>query len=192
MNYYYLVASLPSLQLSAEPPMTMAALRALCEEQLTQSDLRELDALLSGDGVALTRSRFGARCAARMQSIRVACAIARAERRSRDASVLPSDEGASDSGLQSEVRDAFAAANPMERERRLDAIRWRFLEREAEQEPFAAAAVFSYALRLRILLSWVARTAEAGNAALDGQKQRMLVGFDNLEFTMDAATETGA
>lgn len=186
MNYYYLVASLPSQQLFAEPPMTMEALATLCAEQLSASDQRELAAVLAGSG----RSAFGARHAAFEGGLRLCVAKARAERRSRDASELPEDSG--DLALQQAVRDAFSAKDPMERERRFDAMRWRWLEQEAERDPFAPAAVFSYALRLSIGHAWSRRTADAGRNELSSQRERMLSGFDRLEFTMDAAAEAGA
>lgn len=186
MNYYYLVASLPSQQLFAEPPMTMDTLRALCAEQLSASDLRELDAVLAGAG----RGAFGSRHTAFEGELRLCVAKVRAERRSRDASALPADSG--DLALQQSVRDAFSARDPMERERRFDAMRWRWLEQEAERDPFAPAAVFSYAARLAIGLAWSRRTAEAGRNELSSQRERMLSGFDRLEFTMDAAAEAGA
>ncbi len=186
MNYYYLVASLPSQQLFAEPPMTPEALAALCVEQLSAADLRELDAVLAARG----SSAFGARHAGYERELRSCIAQVRAERRRRDAAELAMETG--DLGLQQSVRDAFAAKDPMERERRLDAMRWRWLEQEAERDAFAPAAVFSYALRLAIGQVWSRRTADAGRKELSAQRERMLSGFDRLEFTMDAAAEAGA
>ena len=66
------------------------------------------------------------------------------------------------------------------------------LRGRAGHDPFAPAAVFSYGLRLAIVSAWRARTADVGRARLAAQRERMLAGFDRLEFTMDAATETGA
>ncbi len=188
MNYYYLVASLPSLRLSAETAMTSEAFLALADEQLSAADRRELDAVLAGRG----SSSFGRRHAAFEQGLVLQIAKARAERRSRDASGLPEGGAGDELSMQQAVRDAFAAADPLERERRFDALRWRWLEDEAQRDPFAPAAVFSYALRLVILSAWRARTADVGRAQLAAQRERMLAGFDRLEFTMDAATETGA
>lgn len=188
MNYYYLVASLPSLRLAAESTMTTEAFLGLADEQLSATDRRELDAVLAGRG----ESPFGRRHAAFERGLVLHIAKARAERRSRDASELPDGGAGDDLAMQQAVRDAFAAADPLDRERRFDALRWRWLEDEAQRDPFAPAAVFSYALRLAIVCAWRARTADVGRAQLGAQRERMLAGFDRLEFTMDAATETGA
>jgi Protein of unknown function (DUF2764) len=188
MNYYYLVASLPSLQLSAEPPMTRDEFRARAAEQLTAADLRELDALFAGDG----RSSFGRAFVRREAALRHALALRRAEVRGRDAESLRESGMEPDLALAAHVADAFAAADPLERERRIDAMRWRWLEEQQERDPFAPTAVFSYALRLDLAQRWSARTEAMGRKDLAEQKARMLSGFDNLEFTMDAATETGA
>ena len=194
MNYYYLVASLPSLQLSAEPPMTIEEFRARAHEQLTASDLRELNALLLGSGSSASEgsSAFGRAFVRREAALLHAVALRRAERRARDAESLRAAGVDVDMSMQAGVNDAFAAADPLERERRIDAMRWRWLEEQQERDPFAPTAVFSYALRLLLLHRWSERTVEKGLQDLSAQKARMLAGFDNLEFTMDAATETGA
>ena len=187
MNYYYLVASLPSLRLAAESTMTREAFLTLADEQLSAADRRELDAVLAGRG----SSAFGRRHAAFERSLVHSVGKARAERRGRDMRELPADLD-DDMSMQQAVRDAFAAADPLDRERRFDAMRWRWLEDEAQRDPFSSSAVFSYALRLGILSAWRVRTADVGRAELAAQRERMLAGFDRLEFTMDAATETGA
>jgi len=187
MNYYYLVASLPSLRLTAESTMTREAFLTLADEQLSAADRRELDAVLAGRG----SSAFGRRHATFERSLVLHVGKARAERRGRGTDELPPDID-DDMSMQQAVRDAFAAADPLDRERRFDAMRWRWLEDEAQRDPFASAAVFSYALRLWILSAWRVRTADVGRAELAAQRERMLAGFDRLEFTMDAATETGA
>ena len=188
MNYYYLVASLPSLHLSAEPPMTCDEFRARASEQLTAADLRELDALLAGEG----SSSFGRAFVRREAALRHTLALRRAQVRGRDSQSLRDSGMEPDSELAGLVADAFAAADPLERERRIDAMRWRWLEAQQERDWFSPAAVFSYALRLDIAHRWRSRTEALGRKDLAEQKARMLSGFDNLEFTMDAATETGA
>ena len=124
--------------------------------------------------------------------MRHALALRRAEVRGRDAESLRESGMEPDLALAAHVADAFAAADPLERERRIDAMRWRWLEEQQERDPFAPTAVFSYALRLDLAQRWSARTEAMGRKDLAEQRARMLSGFDNLEFTMDAATETGA
>jgi altronate hydrolase len=106
MNYYYLVASLPSLQLSAEPPMTCDEFRARAAEQLTAADLRELDALLAGEG----SSSFGRAFVRREAALRHALALRRAEVRGRDSQSLRDSGMEPDSELAGLVADRLVDA----------------------------------------------------------------------------------
>lgn len=188
MNYYYLLASLPSLQLTAAPPIELEVLLQSSREQLTDKDFQELSAILAGGG----ESAFARRWRDFDERLRLLVARQRAERRSLDVSELPSESGAPDLSLQNQVLDAFAAEDPMERERRLDTLRWRWLENDSAFDPFAKAAVFSYALRFELVRTWHGRSTVRGRMALAAQREKLLAGFGGMEFTMDAATETGA
>lgn len=188
MNYYYLLASLPSLQPFAEPPIALDAFAAQADGELTAKDRRELEALRRGEG----ESAFAQRLRRFERRLALLVARVRAERRGFDASELPADEGVPDLELASRVLDAFAGEDPMDRQRRLDRIVWRWLEDEAAADPFGPVALYGYALRLDLLHRWDGRSSMRGHAALHEQREKLLAGFGGMEFTLDTSTEAGA
>ena len=188
MNYYYLLASLPSLQPFAEPPIAVDAFLLQAGAELSAGDRKELEALRAGGG----SSAFAGRHRAFLQRLAMLVARVRAERRGFDTSELPSDDGVPDLELQARVLDAFAGEDPMDRQRRLDRIVWRWLEAETAADPFGSVAVFAYALRLDRMHQWDQRSPMRGHAALHEQREKLLAGFGGTEFTMSTDTEAGA
>jgi len=63
---------------------------------------------------------------------------------------------------------ALPAGDRFESERRLDALRWGFLDEMAVKQPFGVEAVLAHAGRLAILERWAALTPELGRARLEG------------------------
>lgn len=166
MNYYYLVASLPTLSLEAPPPMSGAAFRRLCAEHLTPGDLAALDEL-DGPLAAAARRPFVAAWRRSEAALRAAAVRARAARLHRDpATELPTGIVG---GMEEEkaVSDAFSRNDPLERELALDRFRWRRIEELAGIAPFAGATLLAYALKLRLVERWAAMSAERGAGSLD-------------------------
>lgn len=182
MNHWYLVASLPSLTLGAEPPLTPAAFRVLCGEHLPEADLRELDAVL-GESEAPDRrgtSTFARTWREHTARIDDECAVLRAARLGVDAGPWRQDIGVPDATLAGAVRDAMAQPDPRSRELQLDTLRWRVLEELTQATPFGTPAVIAYALRLQIVARWAARTEPAGRQRLAGHLDGILAAFDRL------------
>jgi hypothetical protein len=178
VNHWYLVASLPSLALGGEPPLSPAAFRALCGEHLPDRDLRELDALLdpaAGDTAGSAFARTWQQFQLRVQD---ECAVQRAARLGIDAGPWRADVGVPDATLIGAVREAMQQPDPRSRELQLDTLRWRMLEDAARQEPFGQAAVLGYGLRLQIAARWAARTETAGRLRLAGHQDAMFAVFD--------------
>ena len=181
MNHWYLVASLPSLTLGAEPPMAASAFRALCGEHLPDRDLRELDAVLGSDPAAAGAftsafARAWRECTLRFQD---ECAVLRAARLGIDSSAWRTDIGVPDATLIAAVRDAMQQADPRSRELQLDTLRWRTLEDLARLSPFGLPAVLAYGLRLQLAARWAARTEAAGRERLARNLEAMFAVFDN-------------
>ena len=65
------------------------------------------------------------------------------------------------------MREAFAAENPLEREKMLDAARWRKLEELELGNLFNFNVLCAYKLKLELLLKWKARNAELSQKNLD-------------------------
>ena len=76
--------------------------------------------------------------------------------------------GQADFGLSSELdymKDLMQAAedtDPVEKERRIDAIRWNWLEEKTFFEPFDITALFAYVVRSEILERWALLDPELG------------------------------
>ncbi len=177
MNHWYLVASLPSLVLGAEPPLSLAAFRVLCGEHLPDDDLRELDAVLAGDAVT-TDCAFARAWRNTTLRIQDECAVLRAVRLGIDATPWRIDIGVPDATLIGAVRDAMQQPDPRSRELQLDTLRWRLLDDLARAEPFGLATVLAFGLRLQIAARWTARTEAAGQERLARHLDAMFATFD--------------
>jgi hypothetical protein len=161
-SYYYLIASLPGLPEEGAPPLAREPFLRLCAEQLHARDHAELEAVLAGGG----SSRFAARRAAFDLRLRNACARERARRRGLAAEPFLRPDRGIDLGLERAVAAAFAADDPLARERALERLRVADLRAAAYAEPFGLPAVLAYALELEMLQHRAERTGEAGRAAL--------------------------
>ena len=65
-------------------------------------------------------------------------------------------------GLDPQIDDALNAPNPLQREWRLDRIRWQILEEARFARPFAVDALAVYRLQLLLVEKWAAVDAAAG------------------------------
>ncbi len=165
MSRYYLMASLPMLTLGPAPAVSYAAFRAACGEQLGAGDVAELDAL--AEGVGQPASGFARRWEARETRLRNIVARSRAARRAIDPAPFLRPESGMDVALRQAVANAFARRTPAERELELDRIRWAALDELAGTSPFSIAAVFAYALKLKLCGKWAALDPESGRQAAD-------------------------
>ncbi len=184
MSYYYFGATLPTLSPTGTPPWTVAAFVDEADRQLLPADRRELALVLAGGG----SSAFARASRTQAQQLALAIARLRAERRGLDPTALD-DDGADDLQLRAAVAEAFAAPHPLERQRRLDGLQWRWFERATSDDPFGLAAVLAHGRMLQLAWQWHARTAVAGNEALAGQRQRLLAGFGEMQLTMTGAED---
>lgn len=173
-QHYYLLASLPSLSLGEPIPLPEQTLRTLVGEHLAPTDVREFDAILAGAGTG-PFARAWAAASAQLENARVR---ARAIRLGVDAEVAIRDVAVPDLALAAAVADACAAADPREREWRLDSLRLRQLDELTWDRRFATESVFAYGLRLRICARWAGREADVGQTNLRQHMQRILGAFD--------------
>lgn len=166
MNYYFLVASLPALDLEEEPPFAVETFHAMCAEHLSERDMAVLDALLAdrqnGDPPVLVREWRN-----RETRIRNALVAVRAARfKVAPAPHLRPQEGIS-LLVESRVNDLQSRPTPLARELDLDRLRWQEAEEFAGFDPFSIRAVMAYAVKLRLAGRWAAMDADAGTAQLD-------------------------
>jgi hypothetical protein len=168
MGYYFLAASLPTLSMEAPPPLTEAALLAACTGELSESDLAALNALL-GDGAPTPAAAhpFTKAWQAADTQVRNAVARQRARRLGLDSAGALRTHDGFDMMIESEVADAFGQGTPLDRERRLDTLRWNKLEELAGTNMFAPAYILSYALKLRLATRWAALDDERGRKQVE-------------------------
>lgn len=167
MTYHYIVASLPTLVLGEPPPFSAEEFRARCGGVLSEGDLAEMDAVLSGQpgdrGVSdFTRAWLGADA-----QIRNAAARFRGGKLGVESKSFLREHFGFNGWLEKSVADAFAKPNPLEREMELDLVRWQFLDEQATRAPFSLAAVLAFAIKLKLAARWAAMKEPAARERLE-------------------------
>jgi hypothetical protein len=162
----YLAASLPMIFFGDPPPFSSAEFRRRCEGPLPAADLAALDWLLSGRADEAPRHPFVRAWNDAETQLRNALAWSRAAAWGVDAKPCQRLHGAYRADVRKTATDAWAKADPLERERELDRGRWRLLDEWSAAEPFGPPAVLAYGLKLRIAERWAGLKDEDGAAAL--------------------------
>jgi len=168
-HYFYLGASLPSLKRDEIPSLSVDAFLELCAQWVDPArleTLRKLELAPAAEG-ALPESCPSAReYLSWERAIRSRIAKQRAAKLGRQE--LPSeDAGAYFTDAERLAIEAFSAANPLERERSLDAARWRKLEDLELGHIFDFDTLCLYKLKLMLRLKWGSRQLQKGSANLD-------------------------
>ncbi len=185
MSYYYLISSLPGISLDAKPSISMADFRASCAAQLSPGDQQALEVILEPAAISGTHSHpFVALWHARETQLRNASARLRAAKRQADAGEYIRTHTGFDVGLEARVDEAFAQATPLAREQALDRARWQILDELVGPDPFSAAAVLAYGVKLLISERWASLDAKTGQARIGAA----LAG--NEDKAVDTATAT--
>jgi hypothetical protein len=169
MQYYYFVASLPRLELGAPPHITEEVFREQCEAHLDAADAGASQALLD-DAMALPEASphpFVREWTNRETQLRNALSRERASRAHADAAPWKRDHEGFQPDIESAAAHAFGLPDPLQRERSLDAFRWRVIEELQGTDEFSGDAVLAYALKLRIALRWAAISPEQGKQRAD-------------------------
>jgi hypothetical protein len=163
MSIYYLIASLPALDMETAPALTPDAFAGLCREQLTPADADAAAALVAGHDAD---HPFVRDWHDRDTLLRNAVARQRAVRRAIDPAPHQKQTIGCDLRIDREVDAAFQAPDPLQRERVLDRIRWRVADELQGPDPMTARAALAYAVKLRIACRWAALTPGMGRAAV--------------------------
>lgn len=140
-KYYYLVASLPSLQLEAEVPISTKDFLTECKKWLTSKDMKIL--------LAANIKCIPSECEETPllsqwkefdQVLREELALARAARKKNE-----EDRGSE------QIKHIFSQETPLLSEQELEGIRWRFLEEKAHGYFFNLSWLIIYYLELQII-----------------------------------------
>ncbi|MBU0679412.1 MAG: DUF2764 domain-containing protein [Verrucomicrobia bacterium] len=161
MSYFYLVASLPTLDLGDTPPFTAEEFVFHSTGALSAEDQLELEHLVNGNENECS-SAFAAQWFGADTQMRNAIARARANRRSVDAkSFIRSHQGFYGI-IEKAVTEAFAKQSPLDREFTLDRCRWTILDELAQGDPFGLAQVLAFGVKVQITARWAAMKEEKG------------------------------
>lgn len=165
-QYYYFVASLPWLTFSAPATLTKKDFLEESRRQLEPEDAAELEALLDGRQ-ADVKTEFSRQWLNGDTQLRNAIARQRALRLGvEDKKYLRDHEGYR-VDAESAVNEAYARANPLERELTLDRYRWRLAEELHVEDRFGMPAVLAYGIMLAINERWRPLTPELGRERLE-------------------------
>ena len=171
----YLVSSLQPLALDGSVPYTADQFLDLCRSQLPTKDVAALETLVAAEATpanaashVLGDASSGHRILARWRDLdaqlRNAIAAERARLRGQDAARWRRPVEGCSRFWANRAAAAFQEKDPARRERLLDRVRWDAAgELVPPAAPLSTAAVFTYAIRLAIVLRRAARDAAVGN-----------------------------
>jgi len=169
-EYYYLLSSLPTLREGEPPPFAAAEFLRRCADWLTPEAMAELVALELLPPVGALPSSCPTIAAWHdwETDLRNRLAQLRQPAAERDPALDLRPVGPCFPDNERALREALAAATPLERERQLDRLRWRRLDELEIGWSFGFDRLCVYKLKLLLAEGWQRRTAEAGRLALAG------------------------
>lgn len=165
-SYYYMVASLPTLFLDEEPPITTAEFLAACDRWLDMDDARDIHNLMDNHP-----ERAKATCIhqwqARDTELRNTIVRLRAAKLHVDAESFLRSCRDLDIYTENAVAEAMSRPQPLERELGLDRLRWSLLDDLSRFDSFGLPAVMAYALKLKLVERWSVLTVEKGRSVIE-------------------------
>jgi hypothetical protein len=161
VEYVYLVASLPALELTTAPRISSRELLASSAGVLRPDHWADLRAVLEDRPHDAHAAELAPYLAADTQ-LRNAVAHLRAARAgvTYDAGLHPAD--GFDARCAAVAERAMEMDDPRERELALDRLRWTMLNELAVSRAFGFQAVLAYGIKLRLAEKWAAMDEAAG------------------------------
>jgi Protein of unknown function (DUF2764) len=175
VEYVYLVASLPALELTTAPRISSAELLESSAGVLRPDHREDLRAVLEDRPRDVRAPELGPYLAAETQ-LRNAVARLRAARAGAayDAGAHPAV--GYDARCESVAQRALEQDDPLERELAMDRLRWTLLDELAVSPPFGFQAVLAYGLKLRLAEKWSAMDEAEGLRIAAGIAEAALTG----------------
>ena len=170
-NYYYLVASLPTVEFGMSPPCSTKEFLQRCQGQLSSSDLATIEKiLLSDEGHAHLDNHILKHWAEFNHNFRNEMAYVRAVERGKDPSLYLRGSRASDSFYAAVVTEASQSPDPLTCEKVFDQNRWQYLDELSRFHYFDMEWMIVYALKLKILERYEAIASPQGQAIFNEYK----------------------
>lgn len=177
MAYYYLVSSLIPLTLEAPPSCTPEDFLSSCRDMLVSQDAIALEHVFYGRLEAV-RHPFVKEWEKREYQIRNALVRARTARMKLEPEPYLRNDTIYDAVTENAVTEAMNKPNPLEKELALDRYRWKTLEELTPITAFDVSAIFSYAIKLKMVIRWNGMTDEKGNTLVTDIMDKQLQELD--------------
>jgi hypothetical protein len=175
VEYVYLVASLPSLELTATPRISSAELLSSAAGVLRPDHWEDLRAVLEDRPRDVLTPALRPYLAAETQLRNVVAALRAARAGAAyDAGAHP--YAGHDGRCVSVAERAMELEDPRERELALDRLRWTLLDELAAAPPFGFQAVLAFGLKLRLAEKWAAMDEDEGLRAAAALADAALAG----------------
>jgi hypothetical protein len=161
VEYVYLVASLPTLELTAAPRISSADLLASSAGVLRRDHWEDLRAVLEDRPREARAAELATYLDAETQ-LRGAVARLRATRAGATYDAGAHPVAGFDARCVGVAERAMELDDPLDRELTLDRLRWTLLDELAVSPPFGFQAVLAYGLKLRLAEKWAAMDEAEG------------------------------
>ncbi len=168
MSIYYLVSSLPSFNFGDKPFYSSEGFVRQCSDWISSDKLKDLEnlSLLLKDNYSgknqFINSWYGLLGALNHASVKT-----RAAKLDRDTTLALREPNILDSFIEKSVQEAFSSANPMEKEKKLDHLKWSILDSLESGHSFDFEKLCIYKLRLLLCEKWLPRKEPEGKKNLD-------------------------
>ena len=169
-NYYYFIATLPSISYGDKPPMSSEEFKAECGNHLHPDDMALLefccyDPKLAVETVKPTGSDFIDAFLLRERALILNLSFSRGARLKRPAGEDPPQDMPR---TAARAKAVFEMDDPLEATISMDQSRWHTLDDMLGIDPFGANNLFTYFLKLQLMERRQLFNAEKGSAAYRG------------------------
>jgi hypothetical protein len=166
MSYYFLVASLKTLQIGDEPPFSTEEYINTCTQWITPRQEQILRKVLLNEQHISPCPLCESWNDIEVQ-IRNASAKRRAQDQGKDASPYLKPHHGFKGAIEQLVSDAFSHEDPVELEQELDRGRWQLAEELIDGNPFGFEKLLAYGIQLRITERWYRLDVHEGKQKLE-------------------------
>ncbi|WP_295102643.1 DUF2764 family protein [uncultured Candidatus Kuenenia sp.] len=166
MAYYYLVASLIPLTLEGDVSFTPREFFESCKNMLASQDRKDLEYVIDGRPES-ARHAFVRKWLSAENQLKNALAAARSARLNIDSHQFLRGDKKIDINAAKIVAEALSKHNPLDKERALDKYRWKLLDDMARADFFGMSSIFSYVIKLKLIMRWKSLNDEKGREVLE-------------------------
>lgn len=166
MAYYFLIASLPNVQIGDAPPFSTEAYVDYCAQWIPRHEQELLrKVLLNAPNIASSRL-YETWNNIEIQ-LRNAIVRQRAHKLGVDAKEYLQPHDGFSGTIEELVTDAFTRNDPIELEQELDRARWQMAEELIGLDPFCFEKVLAYGIQLKIIERWNRMDVHIGKEKLE-------------------------